>query len=212
MKNIPLFTTENGVASLILKEIPHKKTAYIRIQCATDVSKLLQECMDFCIAVGAEHIYATAEQGMDEYPLHTSVLKMTISKEQLPATDAALFPVQERTAHQWQEIYNRRMRDVSHSSYLTDADLEVLIKAGEAYFVHRGDQLLGIGVISDDCVKAVISEIPGKGEEVLLSLCQGIFSETISLEVASDNVPAMRLYTRLGFSPVCETQRWYLIK
>ncbi len=212
MKNIPLFTTENGVASLVLKEIPYKRTAYIRVQAAEDMTKFLKECSDFCTTVGAEHIYAAAEQGMEDFPVHTSVLKMTISKEQLPPTDAALFPVQQRTAQQWREIYNNRMQEVSHSTYLTEEDVEALIKDGEAYFVHRGDQLLGIGVISGDCVKAVISVISGMGEVVMLSLCQGIFAEAISLEVASDNIPAMKLYRRLGFQLICETQRWYLIK
>ena len=32
MRNIPVFTTEFGVASLILKEIPYKGTAYVRLQ------------------------------------------------------------------------------------------------------------------------------------------------------------------------------------
>lgn len=212
MKNIPFFTTENGVASLNLKEIPYKKTAYICIQSSENVKMLLKECVDFCTAVGAERIYAAAENGLDEFPVHASVLKMSIGKEQLPQTGAALFPVQERTAQQWQEIYNSRMQNVSHSTYLSESDVNTLIKQGEAYFVHRGDVLLGIGVISDDCIKSVISVIPGKGEDVLLSLCQGIFSEIISLEVASDNVPAMKLYKRLGFSPVCEVKKWYLVK
>ena len=32
MKDIPVFTTDFGVASLILKEIPYRGEAYIRIQ------------------------------------------------------------------------------------------------------------------------------------------------------------------------------------
>ena len=31
MKDIPFFTTDYGVAGLILKEVPYKKEAYIRI-------------------------------------------------------------------------------------------------------------------------------------------------------------------------------------
>ena len=31
MKDIPAFTTENGIASLILREIPYREEAYIRI-------------------------------------------------------------------------------------------------------------------------------------------------------------------------------------
>ena len=32
MRDFPIFSTETGVSSLTLKEIPYKKQAYIRIQ------------------------------------------------------------------------------------------------------------------------------------------------------------------------------------
>ena len=32
MKDFPVFTTENGVASLILKEIPYRGEAYIHLR------------------------------------------------------------------------------------------------------------------------------------------------------------------------------------
>ena len=32
MKNIPIFTTDWGVATLLLKEIPYKEIAYVKIQ------------------------------------------------------------------------------------------------------------------------------------------------------------------------------------
>ena len=32
MKDFPMFTTEYGIASLVLKEIPYKKEAYIMLR------------------------------------------------------------------------------------------------------------------------------------------------------------------------------------
>ena len=44
MRNIPVFTTEFGVASLILKEIPYTGIAYVRLQSSLFPEKLLEEC------------------------------------------------------------------------------------------------------------------------------------------------------------------------
>ena len=42
MKDFPVFTTEYGVASLILKEIPYQGTAYITLQDSLEPEKLLE--------------------------------------------------------------------------------------------------------------------------------------------------------------------------
>ena len=52
MKDIPVFTTEFGVASLILKEIPYRREAYIRIQTTQQPQELLKECISFCRMCG----------------------------------------------------------------------------------------------------------------------------------------------------------------
>ena len=53
MKDIPVFTTENGAASLILGEIPYRGQAYIRIQDSLEPESLLKECVSFCRMCGA---------------------------------------------------------------------------------------------------------------------------------------------------------------
>ena len=106
MQNIPIFTTQNGVASLTLKEIPYTQKAYITLRNTQCPTELLQECVDFCLAVGAEMIFATGHCALDEYPLHTTILEMRRLLEGLPKTDACLFPVQEKTLEQWRSIYN----------------------------------------------------------------------------------------------------------
>lgn len=77
MKNIPMFTTENGVASLILQEIPYRREAYVHIRCTAAPELLFRECFDFCKMAGAEKIYFTGHPLLEtRYPFHTSVLRL----------------------------------------------------------------------------------------------------------------------------------------
>ena len=43
MKDIPVFTTENGAASLILREIPYQQSAYIILRDTREPEKLTAE-------------------------------------------------------------------------------------------------------------------------------------------------------------------------
>lgn len=208
MKDFPVFTTENGAASLILKEVPYRKTAYIRIQSSLNPQAMLHDCIDFCRICGAEHLYAAGE-GLDDYPLHTAILEMrgiiSIDEEKIEN----IFPVTEANVTQWRNIYNERMSEVSNASTLEARDEERIVASGGAYFIHRQGTLLGIGWIADGTLEAIASVVHGMGERVahtLLSVCPG---ESIRLEVASTNEKAIALYTRLGFLPVREISRWY---
>ena len=46
MKDLQLFTTEHGVASLILKEIPYQGAAYIILRDSLDPMALARECAE----------------------------------------------------------------------------------------------------------------------------------------------------------------------
>lgn len=211
MRDIPVFTTENGVGSITLKEVPYNGIAYIKIQSTQNPEVFLKECVDFCKMTGAEAIYATGHSLLEKYPFHTAVLQMSVLREQLPRTDVALFPVTEKTVKQWRSIYNKRMHSIANASTMTRDDGEKLIKQGGGYFVHRGEELLGIGIARDDTVEAVISVKSGAGREVMLALCESLFSESIRLEVASTNFWAIKLYENLGFLKTAEISRWYAV-
>lgn len=209
MRDFPVFTTENGVASIVLKEVPYKGIAYITIQDSLAPEQLLKECVEFARMTGAQHIYATGHEILEGYPLYTSVLKMSRPREGIQETDCALFPVTERTKNQWQELYNEKMKSVPNSSTMTNEDMEKLLARGGGYFVHKDGVLLGIGIAFGEMVEAVIAARPGAGEAVMLALCSSLYSEKIVLEVASNNVPALKLYEKLGFIAVSELSRWY---
>ena len=104
MKDIPFFTTDYGVASLMLAEIPYRQEAYIRVQSVHDgaVEDLIRECMAFCRAAGAEKVYWSA--GEVEGELHTSIYEMRGVAWVDPAKLENLFPVTEETVTRWRQI------------------------------------------------------------------------------------------------------------
>lgn len=210
MKDFPMFTTENGAASLILKEVPYRKIAYIRMQSSLSPEALLKECVDFCRICGAEKIYAAGEN-LEKFPLYTTVLEMrgmiSVDEEKIEN----IFPVTEANVTQWRSVYNERMAEVSNAATLESRDEGRIIASGGAYFIHRAGKLLGIGWLHEGTLEAIASVVPGMGERVahtLLSVCPG---EGVRLEVASDNKKAVSLYTRLGFLPTREISRWYQV-
>lgn len=211
MKDIPVFTTENGVASLTFKEIPYTARAYITIHDTVAPGAFIQECADLCRAAGARSVYARGHSSLEVYPFHTAIVAMSCLRSELPETDAALFPVQPETLNRWREIYNEKMRDVPNAAYMSLADCEKLCQQGSAYFVHRGEALLGIGVASGGQINAIASVRPGSGRDVLLALCNALSDDTIRVEVASENIRAVHLYKQLGFVPVEELSKWYKI-
>ena len=101
------------------------------------------------------------------------------------------------------------MADTPNAAYMDSADGRLLLESGNAYFVHRNGELLGIGIASGDRIDAVVAVLPGMGETVVLALNHALSGERIALEVASANERAVRLYNRLGFLPTSVLSQWY---
>ena len=211
MKDIPVFDTENGIASLFLREIPYRQRAHIKIQSSQDPEKLLEECIAFCRMCGAEWIDAAGHDYLEKYPLITSLYAMTCPKAALGETDACLFPVTEETVDQWVDICNHRMKDIPNCAWMDRAQGLEMLKEGDGYFVHKDGVLWGIGRASGEMIDTVISVVPGKGEAVLLALASLLDTDVVRLQVASENHRAIRLYERLGFIKVKELSRWYRV-
>lgn len=209
MKDFPVFTTENGVASLVLREVPYKGIAFVTLQDTLCPEKLLKECVDFCRAVGAEKVYATGHDVLKDYPQAVTIYRMKRLQEGIGETDAALFPVTEKTIDRFRDLYNERMACIPTAASMTREDGEKLLLRGAGYFVHRGENLLGIGIVAGDTVEAIAGLHPGVGADVMRALCSVVYAETVVLEVASTNKPALRLYEKLGFCKTAELLCWY---
>ena len=211
MRDFPLFTTDSGVASIVLKQVPYDGSAYITIQDSAEPDRLLEECCEFCKAVGAKSVYASGHDCLKVYPLHTAVVLMRCLREQLEETNAALFPVQKETLKQFREIYNAAMKSVPNASYMTDADSKKFLEEGNGYFVHRDKEILGIGIAAGERISAIVSCVPGCGRDVLLALNHALSGTCVEVEVATKNTRAIHLYERLGFVCCREISSWYKI-
>lgn len=211
MKDFPVFTTEYGAASLILKEIPYRQTAYVHLHDTREPEALLQECVSFCRVCGAETVFACGNPILERYPFHTSILEMrgqaAFDAESLPQ----LWPVNEDTVAQWREIYNRKMRNVPNAGTLEIRDEKRILDSCGAYFVHENGMLLGIGWRIENRLEAIASVQPGAGERI----CQAMQSlnpdEPMQLEVASANEKALSLYGRMGFLKLRELSQWFRV-
>ena len=214
MKDIPIFTTDWGVASLILKEIPYKEIAYVKVQDVQPghIRELCDECAQFCRAAGAETVIASGHEELGCYPYYASVFEMRLSGFDRELTDACLFPVTEETVGKWRKIYNEKMADVDYAVTMTAYDEKEILSSGGAYFVHRDGKLLGIGWMNGSELMAVASVVPGMGELVTRTLLTVADSDSVFLQVVSTNERAIRLYHRMGFLMTREVNRGYRVR
>lgn len=210
MKDFPVFTTEFGAASLILKEIPYRQIAYIRLQDTQQPKELLEECVSFCRICGAEKIYAAGHPWLEQFPLHTAIWEMrgmvSFDLNELPK----LWPVNGDNVSQWREIYNRKMRQVPNAGTLEARDEKRIVDSCGAYFIHD-DCLIGIGWLNEERIEVIASMKKGSGADIckaMQSLCP---ESMLTLEVASANEKAVRLYESLGFLKTKELSRWYQV-
>lgn len=208
MRDIPMFTTENGIATLILREIPTKQTAYIHLQSSQEPEKLLSECVDFCRAAGAEKIYATGHACLEKYSLFTTIISMRGSGDNVGESDFCLFPVTDKTWAEFCKVYNEKMVSVPTANTLRLLDREKYEKG--AYFVHKEGILQGIGIVEGNRILAIAACQKGAGRAILAALCK-VLPNDILLDVAENNLPAVKLYTRCGFLKTGELARWYKI-
>ena len=211
MKDIPMFTTEYGVASLMLKEIPYRGQAYVRVLDIQpgQIKELIAECVSFCRMVGADAVYATGHDDLQQWPVYTAVLEMRGDANVDWDKAESVFPVTEQTVSRWREVYNERMRGVDNAATLDTRDENRILESGGAYFVHRQGELLGIGWLEEGKLLAVAATVPGVGERVMHTLMSLDEGGQIVLEVASTNRRAIRLYEKLGFITTCEISSWY---
>ena len=210
MKDFPMFTTEFGIASLILREIPYRGEAFKLIQDTQQPEELLAECISFCRICGAEKIYARGHEIVERYPLRCIVYEMRGQAEVDEAKVESLWPVTEETVTRWRELMNEKMRPVDNSGTLEKKN-EADILSGGAYFVHREGELLGAGWLMGNELLLLASFKPGMGERVMHTMMSLIPGQEVKLDVVSTNTRAIRLYEKLGFIRTSELRQWHRV-
>lgn len=75
MKDIPVFSCPDGIATLILREVPFRGEGYILVRGVFGTLEgLLAECAGFCRAAGAERLFAAGEADFSGYPAAIRIL------------------------------------------------------------------------------------------------------------------------------------------
>lgn len=213
MRDFPIFTTEYGVSSLVLKEIPYRNEAYIRILDVQEefFEEHLAECVSFCRICGAERIFAEGNEKLASFPVYTAVNRMQGTVQADPERVASLFPVTAQTVSQWRRIYNEAMRTVDNAGTLEARDEKEILSSAGAYFVHEGGNLLGIFWLEGTKLLAVAAVQRGAGERVMHTMLSLLDGEPLFLEVASTNKRAIRLYEKLGLVATSQLKCWYQV-
>lgn len=210
MRDIPVFTSEYGVASLVLREIPYRQEAYITMQATTQPEELLKECIAFCRACGAEKIYARGHEILEQYPPHTAIVKMRGIARVDESKVEKLWPVMEETISQWRQFMNERLKAVDNAGTLTAQGEKEILEKGGAHFVHKNGELLGAGWLLNGEL-LLVAAVPGNGEKVMHTLMSLQPDGAMELDVASTNTRAIRLYERLGFVKTEQLRCWYQV-
>lgn len=216
MKDIPIFTTPAGTASLILREIPYKKTAcvFIRSVLPGGMETVLSDCRTFCVQAGAERVLVTADEPLD-LPLDHEMLELSRSKSGLPFLEepARLEPLTWENAPDYQSVYNRLFATIPTAATCDKTALSRLVPSGTAFLTRMDGKPAGIGVAegSELRVVGVLPEYRGLGCRLTLTLLEKLEGPDLFLSVSSTNKPALRLYERLGFQNRRILGRWYLL-
>ena len=216
MKNIPVFTAANGIASLVLAEIPVSGKAYVLVRSVwTTAQALLDECIGFCRAVGAEAVFASWETetlpGAHAYDL----LGMACRKAELPEPTqlVPLEPLTPDNGSTYLEIYNRCFAQVPGAATYTRRDLQRLFDQDKAWLALQDGEYAAIAEISEEGLEAigVLPRCRGLGFDLAASVLPMVPSLTVRLKVASTNLRAIALYERLGFVRERVVSRWWKV-
>ena len=213
MRDFPIFTTEFGVSSLILKEIPYRGEAYIRIRDVSEgfFNEHLAECVSFCRMCGAQRIFAEGNALLEQYPMYTAVYLMKGTAQSEMGKIASLFPVTEETVSRWRNLYNEAMGTVDNAGTLETRDEKQIVSSGGAYFVHDTGKLLGIFWLEGNKLLAVAAVQRGAGERTMHTMLTLLDGESLTLEVAATNQKAIRLYEKLGLVATAQLKCWYRV-
>lgn len=214
MKDIPMFTGTYGLASLVLKEISATGRAYAVIRAVWNgkTEGFLQECKEFCRAVGAENVYVS--YGSEELPAEPVYDMIAMEREKAGLTQGSpveLEPLTPENGQVFLEIYNTCFRDVVGASAYGKEDLLRLYDTDCAFLAKKEGAYAGIAEISETGLEsiAVLPRYRGLGYDLALAVLPMVPRKTLRLKVASTNERAISLYKRLGFSAVETLDRWW---
>lgn len=217
MNNIPMFLSQGGTASLVLREIPYSGKAYVLLQTVIPdrLPMMIEECCGFCKTCGAQQIFFSWKDGSLPLPKDHDILNLTVQKSALPlGTPVSLQPICEANDSIYISIYNKCFSNVSNAAFYDRKQIQrIYLLHQQAYIaLTEAGTPFGIGELHENELAAigVLPEYRGQGFDLALSLMERCPGPEITLTVASDNTAALRLYEKLGFHVSGIASSWYL--
>ena len=209
MKNIPVFTTNAGIATLILREIPHFGRAYILPQSIfSNEEALVRECADFCRMAGAERVDVKLQSAVPGTAFSCEIWELVRHELPIPESNLQLERVRPDTAEAYRSFYNRRFRTVDNAAWCSAADAAEVAEQG-GYILLERDEVIGAGQIWEGELRAIAAGKKGLGYALACALLRQGGPGPVRLQVASSNAPALQLYERLNFEKSAVRSRWY---
>lgn len=214
MNNIPVFLSQGGTATLILREIPFSGRAYILLRTVEKPDLLIRECLDFCRGCGAAACFFTGSEFLVRYPHAYDILRLSLDCSDLPPGPLCpLVPVGPGNDSLYLSVYNRCFAHVSGAAAYDQKQLQRIYRERQqAFLAFEGQTAWGIGEIHGNVLAAIglLPEYRGRGEILARSLLSRCPGPAVTLTVASDNQRALGLYEKLGFHVAGLESRWYL--
>ena len=216
MRDIPFFTCGGGAATLILREIPYKKAAYV-LPRSVDPERqtaFWEECRGFCRAAGAQRVVLISRE---ETPLpllwELVRLQRPAGAPELPkAPDGLVLErVTQETIPVYRAVYESIFAGVLGAASRPEDEGEDL-RSGGAFLAKAGGEPAGVGRIRGREILCLGLLLPFRGRGLGAALLSRLLEETgpeAYLEAASDNGPAMGLSEKLGFVRVDQLSFWY---
>ncbi|MGO5114799.1 GNAT family N-acetyltransferase [Candidatus Avoscillospira sp. LCP25S3_F1] len=213
MKDIPIFTGEHGVATLILREIPHQQRAYVMLRTVWRLQPFLAECRAFCRMAGAESVYVTGQEALHSLPFVHAMERWTCRRAALPPLlePVDLTPLDDGNREEFRTLYNRLFAQVPNAATCTSQEAARIQQEEQAALAVVHGQTAGLAQWTDGCLEAigVEPEFRGLGYRLALTVLHRMTTETVELQVSSANQRAVALYQRLGFTKAETLSRWY---
>ena len=193
MKDLPIFTGRGGAATLILHEIPCRKEAYVLVRSVfTTLNAFLEECENFCRSAGAETVFYGGEGDFSSFPVYASLMERSAAVKALPSTEAKVSAAAPEEEKLWLSLYQKRFSAVPAATGCPSL--------ASACFISRGSELIGLGQTEGNVIRSVAALKPGAGQDCVCALAAQCGGDTVTLLCAEQNLPAMKLYDRLGFT------------
>ena len=223
MKDIPLFTTAGGLASLTLSQIPKSGNAWGQIHqyLPDNLNFMIYDICSFLLDCGAKRIFINVENSkiagaVSAY--QTITMKYEQSNE-IPLSCSAsrihIIKASPITAATWHNIYRRCFSNVLHNRPLTLQEVETRSQTGFLYIAIFNGIPIGCGEIGGGelRVAAILPEFQQKGfgSEFIRQLIEMSEATTLLLETTSENSAALRLYQSMNFREV-HREHWYLFE